>query len=106
MSLPFVFDKIAANAIKTEVSSLEKTKEEAIRTGKKTDEAIEKLENLKIEDYGNLLNRFSQEELRSNNGILKQVAIIVKRGNRRTYQKDSFANSSGRTSAKEQEQQI
>lgn len=56
MSLPFVFDKIAANAIKTEVSSLEKTKEEAIRTGKRTDEAIEKLENLKIEDYGNLHN--------------------------------------------------
>ena len=37
---------------------------------------------LNIENYGKILKRFSQEELRSSNGILTQAETIIARINR------------------------
>ena len=81
-----------------------KALDEAIKTGNWTDEALDKLENLTLEDYDKILKRFSQEELRAGNGILTQAASILTRGDGRTDQKNTSADSPGR--AKQQEQQI
>ena len=78
--------------------------DEAIRTGNWTDEAVDTLEDLKIEDYDKILKRFSQEELRASNGILTQAASIIARGDGRADQKNTSTDSSRR--AKQQEQQI
>ena len=78
--------------------------DEAIKTGNWNDEALEQLENLNIEEYGRILERFSQEELRKSNGILTQAETIIARGNGSTNSEDSSKNISTRT--KEQEQQI
>lgn len=78
--------------------------DEAIRTGNWTEEAIDILENLKLEDYDKIFKRFSQEELRKSNGILTQAALVISRGSRRADQKNPSTDSSRR--AKQQEQQI
>ena len=78
--------------------------DEAIRTGNWTDEAVDTLEDLKIEEYGKILKRFSQEELRASNGILTQAASIIARGDGRADQKNPSTDSPRR--AKRQEQQI
>lgn len=78
--------------------------DEAIRTGNWTDEALDELDNLNIEDYGRILKRFSQEELRKSNGILTQAAFILTRGNGSTNSENPQIYSSKR--AREQEKQI
>ena len=65
---------------------------------------MDELDNLNIEEYGRILERFSQEELRASNGILTQAETIITKGNGSTNSEDSSKDSSTRT--KEQEQQI
>jgi hypothetical protein len=74
--------------------------DESIKTGKWSDEALEELNN---EDYGKILKRFSQEELRGSNENLIQAETIIQRGERGTDRKDS---QSDRERAEEQEQQL
>lgn len=78
--------------------------DEAIRTGNWTDEIMDKIENLKIEDYDKILKRFSHEELRASNGILTQAAYIIARRNAQTDNRNTQETSTER--AKQQEQQI
>lgn len=55
--------------------------DKAIRTGNWDDEALDELDNLNNDDYGRILKRFSYEELRSSDEVLKQAETIVSRGN-------------------------
>lgn len=77
--------------------------EEAIKTGNWTDNALEELENLNLDNYGKILKRFSQEELRSSDEILAQAETIITRGNGRT---NASNPSSNRERTEQQEQQI
>ena len=77
--------------------------DEAVKIGNWTEEALEQLENLNIEDYGTILKRFSQGELRSSNGILTQAETILARGGNQTDQGNTWYSPERN---KEQEQQI
>ena len=72
--------------------------------GEWTNEALNELDNLTIEEYGKLLKRFSQKELRSSNEALKQAETILSRRDGGSNQRTSSENS--RTRAAEQEKQI
>ena len=72
--------------------------------GEWTNEALNELDNLTIEEYGKLLKRFSQKELRSSNEVLKQAETILSRRDGGSNQRTSSENS--RTRAAEQEKQI
>ena len=50
---------------------------------------LQEVSNLNIEDYGRILKRFSQEELRGSEGILTQAAAVISRGNGKTNERDS-----------------
>lgn len=56
----------------------------AIASGKWSDEALDELENLNIDNYGEILKRFSQEELGGSNENLIQAEAIIQRGERGT----------------------
>ncbi len=88
----------------TQLSASFKTIDEAIRTGDWTDEAIEKLENLKTDEYDKILERFSQEELRRSHGILTQAACILARGGSQTNGRTQPSGNDG--NAEKQVQQI
>ena len=72
--------------------------------GEWTNEALNELDNLTIEEYGKLLKRFSKKELRSSNEVLKQAETILSRRDGGSNQRTSSENS--RTRAAEQEKQI
>ena len=107
--LIFLQDSLESSNIQMAVESNNEISEslsiidDAIRTGNWTDEALDALENLNTEKYGKILKRFSQEELRSSDGILAQAETIIARGSRGT---DSENSSSNRERTKRQEQQV
>lgn len=86
-----------------ELSQTLKIVDEAIQTGNWTEEALDILDNLNIEDYGRILKRFSQKELRSSDGVLTQAEAIITRGNGST---DASNPSSHRERTRKQEQQV
>ena len=75
-----------------------------LQTGNWTDDALETLENLNIEDYGKVLKRLSQGELRASNGILTQAETIISGGSIEEDKRDAQAYKPER--AAEQEKQI
>lgn len=77
--------------------------DKAIMSGKWSDKALDELENLNIENYGKILKRFSQEELRGSNENLIQAEAIIQRGERGADRKNTQGYGER---AKQQEQQI
>ena len=86
--------------LQTALSTIDK----AINVNNWTKEALDTLKDLNTEDYGKILKQFSQEELRSSNGVLAQAETILARGGNQADRGNSQTYNAER--AGEQEQQV